>query len=59
MQNLINEENYLNYLTHHAQSIEGATYVVNRWKDTPEFEKNTAIRLWVQAAEVAINFRKD
>lgn len=52
MQNLITDENYKNYLTHHGQSIETAQYVVEKWKD---YEGNEAIRIWVEASIRCLN----
>ena len=53
MQNLITEENYLKYLTHHGQSKDVASNVIEKWsnyKNIPQHQNNEAIRLWVEAS---------
>ena len=61
MQNLITEENYLNYLTYHGQSKDVAFRVVQKWgnyKNTPEYENHEAIRLWVEASAMYLKLNR-
>lgn len=46
----ITKDNYLNYLTFHGQTVEGAWYVVKRWNDTKDYHTHEAIRMWVDAS---------
>lgn len=46
----VTNENYLNYLTFHGRTFEGAWYVVKKWGARPEYHTNDAIRQWVDAS---------
>jgi len=46
----ITKDNYLNYLTFHGRTVEGAWYVVKKWGDKPEYYTNEAIGIWVDAS---------
>lgn len=46
----VTDENYLNYLTFHGRTVDGAWYVVKKWGGRPEYHNNKAIRLWVDAS---------
>ncbi len=46
----VTSENYLNYLTFHGRTMEGAWYVVKNWGGRPEYYTNEAIGDWVDAS---------
>ena len=57
MQNLITKENYMNYLTFHGRTIDGAFNVVKKWgnfRNMPEYANHEGIRIWVEASAMVL-----
>jgi len=50
----ITKNNYLNYLTFHGRTVEGAWYVVKKWGVRPEYHTHEVIRMWVDASAIVL-----